>query len=1007
MPISLRSKRALCGEQGTASTPPQRKRLRSDGRVTCCDFGRYRESFYSGQGFFFCSRCAIWDTEDPNNVRIKRTGRRACVANHTSFVFPTHLRINMKGRLFQPGNKDSKPDDGNDISDEEELSDRPPLIYTDDDSSGAESEELDDNVSRILFRTENSALDETTEDLHVEIHSIQDALNKLHDLNGAAINGCAYSNKLSTLVIMRAMALLNAKETNQQSDALELSTQRNTADNLLNQLKELQQQKDLLKNDNAKLILQRQSLKKENKTLKTYVHRLRTQASPATAFNEGSTKIEIEKGKNEKFRHNMESSINVVRKIHGKRWSRKRLGQQIAKTMWEYQDNVAQPYLLQLAKEWLRANVFTPFRILRTMDFAGGVLSYEAIEVLRKCETNGTKFYRGSVIPSSADLRRVAAAVERYGDQHCPFAVSSQEAGEAFRFNLHKTVPMILKAHGLDTAAKTRSVGVAESIDGAMISKNVNMVAAGMKITDTQARCPFTKRLLVDSDEGSSRTGGLQSRNNCFPLQVQIGSETKQSFLDFKEMFGFFDLCGSSSTNPLIGYQPLDVMVNCDLAATWRGTSKGGGMKVYAMPCHCCSVNDEEVVKPNEHLCPRWCQEVHDSDPNWQCYHRSMEDGQNLQEWMDELNEMKDLLTVELSDITSGTKIRYRKSENSNTNPKSIWYEPNSSRRVTSFNKLLTDELILRGLEFPLRSTWVQRRDLLLEALKREQLILDLIDRIEHCKTKEEAVFIVMKCIPCILHCENRVGLKLLTMLLVEGLSNAKKALLFAELPTEQKRIDCYISTVQAIINSEILGSNRSPAQWRVQLSEDGKEIGIICMDNTRMRKVVNKLEGIINISVVNPGRINKWNLSVEAYRKGMIELRRKSDFTPEEVPEVQKQLDIFFQNWMNLWGRAGITNYIHMLGCGHMADYLLTAKNLYRHSQQGWENLNHLLKTFFFRRTARGGASNKGTGTKDRLRPIARWMQRRLCFSCGLTQEELESIPEGDVLDLYDDVHA
>jgi hypothetical protein len=78
---------------------------------------------------------------------------------------------------------------------------------------------------------------------------------------------------------------------------------------------------------------------------------------------------------------------------------------------------------------------------------------------------------------------------------------------------------------------------------------------------------------------------------------------------------------------------------------------------------------------------------------------------------------------------------------------------------------------------------------------------------------------------------------------------------LFAELPSEQERIDNYISTVQAIINSGFLGSNWSPAQWRVQLLDDRKEIGIICMDYTCMRKVVNKLEGIINVSVVDPGR--------------------------------------------------------------------------------------------------------------------------------------------------------
>jgi len=36
------------------------------------------------------------------------------------------------------------------------------------------------------------------------------------------------------------------------------------------------------------------------------------------------------------------------------------------------------------------------------------------------------------------------------------------------------------------------------------------------------------------------------------------------------------------------------------------------------------------------------------------------------------------------------------------------------------------------------------------------------------------------------------------------------------------------------------------------------------------------------------------------------------------------------------------------MLGAGHIGEYLLHHRNLYKHSQQGWEAFNALLKTFF-----------------------------------------------------------
>ena len=41
------------------------------------------------------------------------------------------------------------------------------------------------------------------------------------------------------------------------------------------------------------------------------------------------------------------------------------------------------------------------------------------------------------------------------------------------------------------------------------------------------------------------------------------------------------------------------------------------------------------------------------------------------------------------------------------------------------------------------------------------------------------SLFRILDAVPCVLHMENRVGLKTLTMLLTEGLSNAKKGTIY------------------------------------------------------------------------------------------------------------------------------------------------------------------------------------------------------------------------------------
>lgn len=95
----------------------------------------------------------------------------------------------------------------------------------------------------------------------------------------------------------------------------------------------------------------------------------------------------------------------------------------------------------------------------------------------------------------------------------------------------------------------------------------------------------------------------------------------------------------------------------------------------------------------------------------------------------------------------------------------------------------------------------------------------------------------------------------------------------------------------------------------------------------------------------------------------------------------------------MELHGKAGVTNYIHMLSSGHISDYLRHWRNLYRHSQQGWESLNSMVKVFFFRRTQRGGKGSGGNGKKSKLLPLARWLSRRTVWALGVDWDDIVEV--------------
>jgi hypothetical protein len=122
-------------------------------------------------------------------------------------------------------------------------------------------------------------------------------------------------------------------------------------------------------------------------------------------------------------------------------------------------------------------------------------------------------------------------------------------------------------------------------------------------------------------------------------------------------------------------------------------------------------------------------------------------------------------------------------------------------------------------------------------------------------------------------------------------------------------------------------------------------------------------------------------------YRVAVVIARQKEDFQDEDIIQFQKSVDEWFSDYVFLTGKNGMTNYIHLLCTGHLAEYMYKWRNLYEHSQQGWEAFNSLLKSFFFRRTQRGG----GRGvTKTKLQPIGKWLQRRMLWMCGLTLDRL-----------------
>jgi len=102
---------------------------------------------------------------------------------------------------------------------------------------------------------------------------------------------------------------------------------------------------------------------------------------------------------------------------------------------------------------------------------------------------------------------------------------------------------------------------------------------------------------------------------------------------------------------------------------------------------------------------------------------------------------------------------------------------------------------------------------------------------------KEAALMLIMQAIPCIMHLENRVGEKLITVLLAMGSEIFRRE-------RGLKSLKRYCTAVEHILNTKILGTLARPKQWKVPLNDKGDAInkvslskfGRICFRITEMR---------------------------------------------------------------------------------------------------------------------------------------------------------------------------
>ena len=124
-------------------------------------------------------------------------------------------------------------------------------------------------------------------------------------------------------------------------------------------------------------------------------------------------------------------------------------------------------------------------------------------------------------------------------------------------------------------------------------------------------------------------------------------------------------------------------------------------------------------------------------------------------------------------------------------------------------------------------------------------------------------------------------------------------------------------------------------------------------------------------------------------YRELIHFARQENDFSDEDIEEFHSLCGDFMGKWVTLTGTRNVTNYVHMIGAGHVIFYLIIFLNLFKYSNQGWEAMNQKLKRVYINNTHhRGNVGGAKLLKKGHVDPLWKYLARTMMWKTGEADE-------------------
>jgi hypothetical protein len=197
-----------------------------------------------------------------------------------------------------------------------------------------------------------------------------------------------------------------------------------------------------------------------------------------------------------------------------------------------------------------------------------------------------------------------------------------------------------------------------------------------------------------------------------------------------------------------------------------------------------------------------------------------------------------------------------------------------------------------------------------------------------------------------------------------------------------------FISSVQDVIQKQVLGTQESPSQWKLKWSKtaDGIKIDNVQLRNQVARKMLQHSDAIVEVALPEEHTVRpKLIVGLQHYINAMNLLLQHRALSKDEQQLFQDHIDDFFEIWLEIFGLDGMSNYIHLLSSSHILYFLEKYQCLYLYSQQGWEALNNTIQAYIHQNSQRGGhGSGQNIGEKSYIFPLVRYLLRDLLWKIG-----------------------